>query len=196
MLLHADSEDSDQTGRMPRLIWVVAGRTLTLFVCFVTFFVLSCRGSNIPYPSAWVFYPFNAYISIWNTDMYLFKIKRDSCMHNKELLRSRSTFFETELKNIEFFSGKLRYWTWNTETWSPKFYYNKTWSLPFYLLWKSIRYDNLFKSHFWRQEKRTHDHLNYCDKAWRSIRRFTTTRLVDKTYCAIQVYSGIRSDTV
>ena len=37
--LHADSEDSDQTGRMPRLICVFAGRTLTLLV-------LSCRGSN------------------------------------------------------------------------------------------------------------------------------------------------------
>ena len=36
--LHADSEDSDQTGRMPRLIWVFARRTVTLFV-------LSCRGS-------------------------------------------------------------------------------------------------------------------------------------------------------
>ena len=34
------SEDSDQTGRMPRLIWVFAGRT-------VTFLVLSCRGSYI-----------------------------------------------------------------------------------------------------------------------------------------------------
>ena len=31
--LHADSEDSDQTGRMPRLIWVLAGRSH--FVCFV-----------------------------------------------------------------------------------------------------------------------------------------------------------------
>ena len=28
----AHSEDSDQTGRMPRLIWVLAGRTLTLLV--------------------------------------------------------------------------------------------------------------------------------------------------------------------
>ena len=36
--LHADSEGSDQTGRKPRLIWVFAGRTLTLLV-------LSCRGS-------------------------------------------------------------------------------------------------------------------------------------------------------
>ena len=36
--LHADSEDSEQTGRMPRLTWVFAGRTLTLLV-------LSCRGS-------------------------------------------------------------------------------------------------------------------------------------------------------
>ena len=35
----AHSEDSDQTGRMPRLIWVTAGRTLTLLV-------LSCGGSN------------------------------------------------------------------------------------------------------------------------------------------------------
>ena len=32
--LHADSEDSDQTGRMPRLIWVFAGRTCH-FVGFV-----------------------------------------------------------------------------------------------------------------------------------------------------------------
>ena len=36
--LHADSEDSDQTGRMPRLIWVFAGHTAILLV-------LSCRGS-------------------------------------------------------------------------------------------------------------------------------------------------------
>ena len=38
--LHTDSEDSDQTGRMPRLIWVFAGRILTLLV-------LSCRGSLV-----------------------------------------------------------------------------------------------------------------------------------------------------
>ena len=30
--LHADSEDSDQIGRMPTLIWVFAGRTTTLLV--------------------------------------------------------------------------------------------------------------------------------------------------------------------
>ena len=36
----AHSEDSDQTGRMPRLIWVFTGRTLFLLV-------LSCRGSII-----------------------------------------------------------------------------------------------------------------------------------------------------
>ena len=30
--LHADSEDSDQTGRMPRLIWVFAWRTVILLV--------------------------------------------------------------------------------------------------------------------------------------------------------------------
>ena len=36
--LHTDSEDSDQTAWMPSLIWVFAGRTLTLLV-------LSCHGS-------------------------------------------------------------------------------------------------------------------------------------------------------
>ena len=36
-VLHADSEDSDPTGRMPRLIWVFAWRRLILLV-------LSCRG--------------------------------------------------------------------------------------------------------------------------------------------------------
>ena len=34
----AHGEDSDQTGRMPRLIWIFAGRTVTLLV-------LSCHGS-------------------------------------------------------------------------------------------------------------------------------------------------------
>ena len=38
MLLHADSKDSDQAGRMPRLIWVFAGRTAILLVSL-------CRGS-------------------------------------------------------------------------------------------------------------------------------------------------------
>ena len=32
--LHADSEDSDQTGQLPRLIWAFAGRT-GHSVCFV-----------------------------------------------------------------------------------------------------------------------------------------------------------------
>ena len=36
--LYADSEDSDQTGRIPRLIWDFVGRILILLV-------LSCRGS-------------------------------------------------------------------------------------------------------------------------------------------------------
>ena len=39
--LHADSDDSDQTGRTPRLIWVFAGRTVILLV-------LSWGGSYMP----------------------------------------------------------------------------------------------------------------------------------------------------
>ena len=42
--LHVDSKDSGQTGRIPRLIWVFAG-------CTVTLLVLSCRGSiSVCYP--------------------------------------------------------------------------------------------------------------------------------------------------
>ena len=41
----AHSKDSDKTGRMPRVIWVFAGRTLTLLV-------LSCRGSIIVFTTA------------------------------------------------------------------------------------------------------------------------------------------------
>ena len=40
--LHADSEDSEQTGRMLWLICVFAGRTLILLV-------LSCRGSHVDF---------------------------------------------------------------------------------------------------------------------------------------------------
>ena len=43
------SKNSDQTGRMPRLIWVFAGHTVTLLV-------LSCRGSYVL--SVWIFRSF------------------------------------------------------------------------------------------------------------------------------------------
>ena len=49
--LYADSEDSDQTGRMPRLIWVFAWRTAILLV-------LSCRGSYIYAPDHCLCYLF------------------------------------------------------------------------------------------------------------------------------------------
>ena len=46
--LPADSEESDQTGRMPRLIWVFAGRTVILLV-------LSCVGSFVSRSSPFSF---------------------------------------------------------------------------------------------------------------------------------------------
>ena len=52
IFLHADSEDSDQTGRMPRLIWVFAMHTVTLLI-------LLCRGLFIV-----VLYAFD--LSTWN----------------------------------------------------------------------------------------------------------------------------------
>ena len=63
--LHADSEDSDQTGRMPRLIWVFAGRTTTLLV-------LSCHGT-------------------FNNFMYTVTIKR-VCIIYSDFIAPNSTF--------------------------------------------------------------------------------------------------------
>ena len=48
--LHADSKDSDQTGRMPRLIWVFAGHTLTLMVLSRSgsyLIVVICKGKRL-----------------------------------------------------------------------------------------------------------------------------------------------------
>ena len=48
-ILHADREDSDQTGRMPRLIWVFDGRTchfVGFIVRLLTFFSILRRKLN------------------------------------------------------------------------------------------------------------------------------------------------------
>ena len=41
MFLHPDSEDSDQTGRTPRLIWVFAGRTYHFVGCLMRRLILN-----------------------------------------------------------------------------------------------------------------------------------------------------------
>ena len=54
--LHADSEDSDQTGQMPRLIWVFAGRTAQ---------------GNYPIEVVFSVYPF--WNCPWNANLERFK---------------------------------------------------------------------------------------------------------------------------
>ena len=56
--LHADSKDSDQTGQMPRLIWVFAGCTCH-FICFVI------RWLNYPFLNTLVYWLFFL-LTIWN----------------------------------------------------------------------------------------------------------------------------------
>ena len=48
IFLHADSEDSDQTGQMPRLIWVLTGRTGHFVGYFMLWliFIIWCRSMS------------------------------------------------------------------------------------------------------------------------------------------------------
>ena len=55
MFLHADSEDFDQTGRMPRLIWVFAARTCHL----VGFMMRRLKGVNYGTPQRFLYCFFN-----------------------------------------------------------------------------------------------------------------------------------------
>ena len=58
--LHADSEDSHQTGRMPRLIWVFAGRTTILLILWMSWLKWTDKLSdkqmshNMTKPTKWV----------------------------------------------------------------------------------------------------------------------------------------------
>ena len=116
----AHSEDSDQTGWMPRLIWVFAGRTLILLV-------LSCRGSNAVLCvfntivvecifAVWSFTDFNSYehkfasvVSVWILSMLLHKriVGENGVSCNRQYLTpcfhvlTKQTFYDF-LKNCIF----------------------------------------------------------------------------------------------
>ena len=62
--LQADSEDTDQTGRMPRLIWVFAGRTCHFVGC-VTMRIIYC--------SEHIYYTFGNFI-LFHSCKILFKV--------------------------------------------------------------------------------------------------------------------------
>ena len=73
-ILYAESEDSDQTGRMPRLIWVFAGRTLILLVlsCCGSFFV-KMKVRKLIYLRRWSDFP-NFFVVSAHTYMYRIKL--------------------------------------------------------------------------------------------------------------------------
>ena len=82
----AHSEDSDQTGQMPRLNWVFAGHTVTLLV-------LSCRGSFVV--NAMVFQP-PSHCDMWKSLFVFFipdKVFRHFQWYKKFL--SYSTLYKT-----------------------------------------------------------------------------------------------------
>ena len=75
------SEDSDQTGRMPRLIWVFAGRTLILFV-FVMSWLIS---------STILFYSYFLTFLIFGHDRRIYPA-RDLSIDESNLLKFAKTF--------------------------------------------------------------------------------------------------------
>ena len=64
MFLQADSEDSDQTGRMPRLIWVLAGRT-GHFVGFVVRRLMFVCGRCLDVSVSSIFEPRHEKTCLW-----------------------------------------------------------------------------------------------------------------------------------
>ena len=92
----AHSEDSDQTGRMPRLIWVFAGRTVTLLV-------LSWGDSNL---AEYFAFSIQRWVSV---------IPYNVCNHLRHWMNSQNYIFRTGLSfyllsdvlKISLFSKKL-----------------------------------------------------------------------------------------
>ena len=85
MVLHAYSEDSDQTGRMPRLIWVFAGRTchfvgfvMRLLKCVI---ILNCMNYNqnklryIKNSNVYNIYIFMAWFSMLQNKIFILRKK-------------------------------------------------------------------------------------------------------------------------
>ena len=74
---YEDNEDSDQTGRMPRLIWVFTGRTATLLV-------LSWGGSNntrVPIINEWAYFKTIA----WAVQKKIWQITHDVIFRHTSL---------------------------------------------------------------------------------------------------------------
>ena len=71
--LHADSKDSDQTGRMPRLIWVFAGCTCH----FVGFVIrrLKCYVLITNQYYCWHIIFWHNFTVIWNLLLYRYRVK-------------------------------------------------------------------------------------------------------------------------
>ena len=68
LFIYADSKDADQTGQMPRLIWVFAGRT-GQFVGFVMWWLKSCLW--ISRRAIRIVYWWNAETTITHQDLWL-----------------------------------------------------------------------------------------------------------------------------
>ena len=89
--LHADSEDSDQTGRMPRLIWVYAGRTLTLLV-------LSCHGSY----HVFIIWPaWTGIMSSWKLHHHILACNSCDDVHDSSVFSVEIMFVSKKIKNLK-----------------------------------------------------------------------------------------------
>ena len=121
--LHADSEDFDQTGRMPRMIWVFAGRT-GHFVGFVMRRLI------------WQFTYFQQYFS--HIILLVFKlISRDTEKYEVWTVKSELWSLKSEQWTVkcELCSVKCELWTVKCGLWSLRY---EVWSLN-YEVWSLKR---------------------------------------------------------
>ena len=105
MFLHADSEDSDQTGQMPRLIWVFAGRT-----CHFVGFVMRWLNSFFVHCQYALFFNVHCTCTIIRaTEILKSKSVIQTCVRESQIVTKTndSSFSSNTVSEIDYFSNTV-----------------------------------------------------------------------------------------
>ena len=120
--LHADSKDSDQTGRMPRLIWVFAGFVMSRLKCKRTFHLSMCdinihasflHSKVIPYILIWFEIFMLVYLCVVCTYSAMGCLLWNEQQHDKT---SNDLCTQRRLWLIRVFAVRMQLWVLTVET--------------------------------------------------------------------------------